>query len=110
MTPLLAAGLPPKERLVFASSRKIRPRRMFRQPMEKMKNAETRGNLSARWERICEPSLSVAGVSMSATYVDHDTYRHWKIPRAPSPKFAPSTGKKRSKKTAGQPSSETGEW
>lgn len=36
-----------------------------------------------------------------------DSYRHWKIPKAPRPNSDPRTGKKRSKKDMGQLTSET---
>ncbi|EIW51843.1 uncharacterized protein TRAVEDRAFT_24903 [Trametes versicolor FP-101664 SS1] len=61
-----------------------RPRSMLRQPRAKREKAATSVKLST-W---CEST------------------RHWKIPSAPRLEVGPSTGKKRSKKAAGQPISE----
>ena len=61
---------------------------MFKHPIEKRKNAATRLKSSTWWERIAAPM------------------RHWKIPRAPTPKLVPNTGKYVSKNLYGQPHSE----
>ena len=63
------------ERFVFAFSRKMRPRRILRHPIEKRKKAETRVKSSVCWERTVAPM------------------RHWKIPKAPRPNEGPRTGK-----------------
>jgi len=86
--PLASARQDMMERLVLADSRKMRPRIMLRQPREKRKKAAT----SVKSSTWCERMLA--------------EIKHWKIPRAPKPKEAPRTGKNRSKKAAGQPSSD----
>lgn len=61
-SPLCMGRVPPalQARMLrsdFASSRKMRPRVMFKQPTEKRKNAATSVNLSTWWERIVAPML-----------------------------------------------------
>jgi len=67
------AGL--RARLALLPSRKMRPTRMLRQPTEKRKKADTRANSSIWCERTEAP------------------IKHWKTPRAPTPKSGPRTGK-----------------
>ena len=62
---------------------------MLMHPSTKRKKAETRVKSSTWWDRIW--------VEM----------RPWNMPKGPRPKLFPRTGKKRSKKGAGQPHSET---
>ena len=46
------------DRLDLADSRKMRPSRMLRHPMENMKKAETKVKVSTRWDRMAAPSLT----------------------------------------------------
>jgi hypothetical protein len=52
-----------RERFDFALSRKIKPRRTLRQPMENRKKAETRVNVSTWWERTAAPILETRRIS-----------------------------------------------
>lgn len=92
------------ERLLLADSRKIRPSNMFMQPRTNRKKAETSVKSSTCWDRTAAPILpTIRRVDQTAKKKTHSP---WKIPSAPSPKLEPSTGKNRSKKADGQPTSE----
>jgi len=97
-----------RDRFDFADSRKMRPTKTLRHPMEKRRNAETRVKVSTWCDKMAAPILyhTYVLVRWTAEGKRGDAYSISISPRAPRPKSLPRTGKNLVKKTEGQPNSD----